>query len=184
MRGIGIMGLAGSGKDTLGNWLVRKHGYGRVAFADPLKLVAWYADPYVTLNDWPTFARRLSDKVAGPGSWDRAKVEHPEVRRFLQNLGQGIRAVDSEFWVRAALKTAQEVSDAGKPVVFTDVRYPNEAQALRDAGMPLVWVARPGVTRMDHESENLLGPEDADHILHNDRSREYLFTQARRKLAL
>jgi hypothetical protein len=168
MRGIGIMGLARSGKDTVGSWLVQKHGYGRVAFADPLKLVAWYADPYVTLNDWPTFARRLSDKVAGPGSWDHAKDEYPEVRRFLQNLGQGIRAVDSEFWIRAALKAAQEVSDAGKPVVFTDVRYPNEAQALRDAGMPLVWIDRPGLTRMTHESENLLGPADADHVIPND----------------
>lgn len=69
-------------------------GYRRVAFADALKVVAWKIDPWICLNDWPQYARRLSDKVTGRASWERAKDEYPEVRRFLQELGASMRAVD------------------------------------------------------------------------------------------
>ncbi|GAA1064683.1 hypothetical protein [Streptomyces asiaticus] len=167
MPNIGILGRARSGKDTAGRWLVENRGYNRVAFADPLREAAWKIDPYITLNDWPTFARRLSDKVAGPNSWDRAKDEYPEVRRILQNLGSAIRELDPDFWLRQALKTADEASErTGLPCVITDVRYPNEVAALKARGWHLVYIDRPGVPQLDHPSERLT-EDDADYVIRN-----------------
>ncbi|MCX4687305.1 hypothetical protein OG401_23885 [Kitasatospora purpeofusca] len=182
MRGFGIMGLAGSGKDTLGSWLVREHGFGRVAFADPLKNALLIADPYIATDSRHGYKHpagnwaRVSD-IVGEFGWERAKSQR-EVRRLLQNYGQSVRGMDPGFWVRAGVKVARAVDASGKPVVVTDVRYPNEADALRAAGLRLVWIDRPGIARMKHESENQLGPEDADHVLYNDSTTEALFAQA------
>lgn len=167
-RNIGLIGRARSGKDTAGRWLVEHGGYERVAFADPLKVAAWRIDPWICLNDWPQFARRLSDKVAGPASWERAKDDYPEVRRILQELGAAVRALDEDFWLRLALEKTTDVNAAGAPVVITDVRYPNEAESLRRAGFTLVYISRPGVPHLDHESEGALTMADADYVVANN----------------
>lgn len=174
MGNIGIIGRARVGKDTAGQWLVDNRGYRRVAFADPLKLAAWKIDPYITRHDWPTFARRLSDKVTGPASWERAKDEYPEVRRFLQELGSAVRDIDPEFWLRAALKKVTAANEDGVPCVITDVRYPNEATSLRRAGFHLIYIDRPGVPQLDHESEGALTADDADYTIRNSGPVEHL----------
>ncbi|MFI7096421.1 deoxynucleotide monophosphate kinase family protein [Streptomyces lydicus] len=169
---IGIMGLAGSGKDTAGKWLVDNRGYERVAFADPLKEAALKVDPLIEQVDMAFLSPgeapdvRLSEIVNGWG-WARAKDDAPEVRRFLQELGASIRALDEDFWLRQALKKAADVNETtGRPVVITDVRYPNEVAALRKAGWHLVYIDRPGTPRMAHESEQLT-EANADYLIQN-----------------
>lgn len=166
---IALIGKARSGKDTAADHLVRKHGYTRLAFADPLKEMAWRIDPWICVNDWPQYARRLSDKVAGPNSWERAKDEYPEVRRFLQALGQNIRSVDPGFWIRALLAKYSAISG---PVVVTDCRYGNELAALTMAGFRTLRITRPGVSGVDaaaaqHESETALDDYAAEYQLSN-----------------
>ncbi|MFJ1704511.1 hypothetical protein [Kitasatospora sp. NPDC088346] len=166
MRGIGIIGRARTGKDTIGERLVSKHGFARVAFADPLKAAVLKANPLYSL-DGKYGRARIADLVDEIG-WERAKSS-PEVRRTLQAFGQSIRDIDSGFWIRAAMRQARSVGKSGRrPVVITDVRYRNEATALHAAGFVLVHVDRPGVTRLSHESEGALGPQDAQVAIVND----------------
>ncbi|MFE5159142.1 hypothetical protein ACFRNT_11520 [Streptomyces sp. NPDC056697] len=188
MPNIGILGRARSGKDTAGRWLVENRGYNRVAFADPLREAALKLDPWIVhegdyaYSDWK---ERLSETVADNG-WERAK-ETLEVRRLLQQLGHSIRTLDEDFWLRQALKTADEASErTGLPCVITDVRYPNEVAALRERGWHLVYIDRPGVEQLDHPSERLTWP-DADYVIHNDsdlshflREVEWLWTKVNR----
>lgn len=190
MPNIGIMGLAGSGKDTAGKWLVDNRGYERVAFADPLKEAALKVDPIIgtrveevwdiVYGEWEdhsyTVEVRLSETVSRIG-WDAAKDTFSEVRRFLQELGASIRALDPDFWLRQALATAADVNERfGRPVVITDVRYPNEVDALRDAGWHLVYTDRPGTPRMVHESEQLT-EANADYLVHNDGDRAHFLRE-------
>lgn len=59
----------------------------------------------------------------------------PQVRRFLQYLGTDVRrAVDPGYWVRPTLATTARHLAAGHSVYLTDVRFPNEVDALRAAG--------------------------------------------------
>ncbi|MGH8964980.1 MAG: hypothetical protein ACRDXB_06585 [Actinomycetes bacterium] len=173
---IGIIGRARAGKDTVGQWLVDTHGYERVAFADPLKEAALKLDPVVMgsmrYGDTPY---RLSSAVRSSG-WEEAKDLFPEVRRILQELGASIRAIDEDFWLRAAIKRVLAANEADHPVVITDVRYPNEVASLRRAGFALLYIHRPGVAQLDHESERLT-PEDADHLICNDRSVSDLYRE-------
>ncbi len=162
---IGIIGRARVGKDTAGKWLVDNRGYRRVAFADALKEAALKADPIVDVTEHG----RIDDlfMVVDDFGWEEAKDRYHEVRRFLQELGAAVRAIDEDFWLRAAMKKVVEANDAGVPCVITDVRYPNEAASLKRAGFRLVFMERPGVPRMGHASENSLTPADADDYIHN-----------------
>lgn len=184
MGNIGIIGRARVGKDTAGQWLVDQRGYRRIAFADELKDAALKVDPIVddvedevwdiVYGEWELVRTervpvRLSDAVGVTG-WEAAKDSNPEVRRILQELGAAIRAIDPDFWLRAAMKKVQEANEQGVPVVITDVRYPNEAASLKRAGFHLVHIDRPGVPQMDHASENSLTEGDADFVIRNDGS--------------
>lgn len=169
MGNVGIIGRARVGKDTAGKWLVDNRGYRRVALADPLKAAALELDPIVVTDedDYDTPGDHLST-VVGYWNWEFAKDNFPEVRRILQELGRAVRTLDPDFWLRLALKATQEANEAGVPVVITDVRYPNEAESLRRAGFHLVYVDRPFVPHLDHESEGALTEDDADYVIHND----------------
>ncbi|WP_030240757.1 hypothetical protein [Streptomyces sp. NRRL S-455] len=140
-KSIGLIGPAQSGKDSVGARLRQRYGYQRVAFADPLKRAALNLDPYIPTGYGVTV--RLSALVADVG-WDYAKTTYPEVRRILQHAGQTVRDIDPDFWVRAAVPAIEAAERLNLPVVVTDVRYENEARALRNWGFALVRVTRPG----------------------------------------
>ncbi|MEV4037717.1 hypothetical protein [Streptomyces umbrinus] len=179
MGNIGIIGRARVGKDTAGKWLVEERGYRRVAFADPLRECALALDPIVDVIEYGDDVERLSQLVARIG-WEAAKGRNPEVRDTLQRIGQGVRAIDEEFWLRTALKNVNAANEAGVPAVVTDVRYRNEAASLMRSGFHLIHIARPGVPQLDHESENSLGPEDAHFLVVNDGDVEHLHEQLER----
>lgn len=159
---IGLIGYAGSGKDTVAAYLVRR-GYTRVAFADPVRSVLLSVNPLITRD-----GLRLQDAVKAHG-WDTAKRQFPEVRELLQGLGAGVRAALGEsVWLDHALRRLDALSG---PVVVTDVRYHNEARALQRRGFFLVWVQRPGVGPANaHASETGIPVELADAVLINDGS--------------
>lgn len=169
---IGLIGKARAGKDTFARRLVEKHGYQRIAFADPLKAVALTIDPIVVQGDYadPIFSPtlRLSRAVDEYG-WDVAKEQIPEVRRFLQHLGQAMRAkVRADLWLDLAMREADARTT---PVVITDVRYRNEAAAIVSRGGKLVRIIRPGAGTGDanatHASETELDDWPAYPVIEN-----------------
>ena len=169
---VGLIGRARSGKDTAAAALVEERGFTRLAFADPLREIALALDPFVGSpalpGDLAPFRGvRLSTAIDALG-WERAKDTIPEVRRLLQRLGtEGGRAVLGEnVWVDAAFA---KVTATDGPVVFTDVRFPNEADAIREAGGLLLRVVRPGVAPVAaHASETALDGYEVDADVWND----------------
>lgn len=76
-------------------------------------------------------------------AWDEdvfISVKTPAKRVAYQLLGQAVRRVDPEYWVRAAVES---VNWEREFPVFTDVRMPNEVSALYDAGAPVVYLRVP-----------------------------------------
>lgn len=60
---IGISGLAGSGKDTCADFLVRKHGFVKVGFADPMKRICRDVYGFSVGQLWgPSSARNAPDE--------------------------------------------------------------------------------------------------------------------------
>ncbi|SCL32953.1 hypothetical protein GA0070616_4598 [Micromonospora nigra] len=161
---VGMMGRARAGKDTVAARLVEAHGFRRYAFADALREAALIADPLVIPIGTVGMSVRLSELVAEVG-WEGAKA-HREVRRTLQQFGIGIRHLDPHFWVNVVM---DEVRHRSQPVVITDVRFPNEADAVEIMGGALWRVVRPGQDESDqHVSEVALSDRRADATLTND----------------
>ena len=164
-RHIAFIGQARSGKDTAGARLVQRWAFTRLAFADPLKHMALQVNPYVPTGYGVTV--RLEALVADVG-WERAKDTYPEVRPFLQRLGHSVREQDPDFWVRTLMTKVRSAGDWNMPVVVTDCRYGNEAEALRAAGFLLVRIQRPSLDSADpHASENELSNYPVDAALVN-----------------
>lgn len=169
---IGIGHTARAGKDTAAQALVRDLGYTRIGFADALKELALEADPMVlravgAVNVRPDHG--TLKWVVRTNGWDDAKARMPEVRRFLQNLGVGARKVFGEdVWVDRVMLLAQGIDK----LVVPDVRFPNEAAAIKAAGGHLVKIERNayvGVGR-NHESETALAEFDGwDKVIPNNR---------------
>lgn len=135
----GITGRARHGKDSVANILVGDYGAKKYSFAAKLKALALRVDPWI---DTAPMAR-LSTVLRERG--EEGAKDVPEVRRFYQELGTRAREVlGSDVWVRAVLEDARRDIMAGHPVVFSDVRFPNEAAAIRDLGGVLIRVLRPG----------------------------------------
>jgi len=146
MKSIGLIGLAGSGKDTAARGLV-KLGYRRLAFADELKSLAFYF------------------------GWDGEKDE--DGRRLLQDLGMAARRYNARFWIQYLNK--QIVRERLKePFVFTDVRFQNEADYVRSKYGIIVRIVRPGQIAEEHESELNQSQIVADYEVVNDGSIEDL----------
>lgn len=154
VRLIGLCGYARSGKDEVAKILTDEHGYQRVAFADALKDVAYLADRH--------FLAPLVDAYG----WEAAKQE-PRVREFLQDLGVAVRlTLGVDTWVNAALS---HYPYAVYPLtVVSDVRFPNEAAAIRERGGQVWRVTRPGTGPVNgHESETALDSDVPDRIIRN-----------------
>jgi len=166
---VGLAGFARSGKDSVGRVLVA-NGFVRRSFASPMRTALCRLNPLVETSSG---VMPLMDALYLLGSWEGLKVHAPGVRVLLQRLGSdvGREMFGEDFWVGQAFRGL----DGVESVVFTDVRFPNEGEAIRGRG-GVVWnVVRPGVGVVNgHVSESAMGGFVFDETVVNDGSFEDL----------
>lgn len=150
-RLVGLSGYARSGKDTAAQALVDL-GWRRDAFGDRLRDFLLALNPIVDIDVWEdeydpsnygAGSARLSDVIASRG-WERAKDELVEVRQLLQRCGTdaGRKVLGDDVWVNAVID--RHLVEF-QPLVIADVRFPNEAKAVKDSGGVIVRIERPGI---------------------------------------
>lgn len=108
-----------------------------------------------------------AEREGDTGAWDEETfiaAKTPAKRVAYQLLGQAVRSVDSGYWVRAAVESVDWEREFP---IFTDVRMPNEVEALYDAGAPVVCL------RVSHQvqRERLMGRDGAlpsEEALHHE----------------
>lgn len=185
---VGLVGRKRSGKDSVALIMIEQKWL-RAAFADTVRQVALAIDPVVMLGPSLDTVRtfdRLAMVVARDG-WDNAKVNHADIRRFLQRLGtEGVREIlGQDLWVDHTMD--EEVIpnlNAGDNVVITDVRFPNEIDAVRAAGGEIWRIDRPGLgpDTDTHASEMAWRRVQPDVIITNDGDLAELADKVRRQL--
>jgi len=147
---IALSGLAGAGKDTVADILVRDHGFTKMAFAAPLKEMLLDLDPIVGYYEPecdcscgccdgedldPMYLSDLYDKYGLTESDVKASTYGEEVRRLWERFGTDvIRKRWPNFWVE---QTREAIFATGRDrIVISDCRFPNEADMVYDLSLP------------------------------------------------
>lgn len=191
---IGANGKAQTGKDTTGQYLVEQHGFTRISFADAVRQAALGANPIIIVT--PDDLIRLEAKgvdteellvdfigydeselnyfirlkqIVEALGWELAK-EIDEVRTTLQRQGTeaGRDVHGQDCWLRIARRKAEGL----EKVVFTDVRFPNEAEFVRQLPFERAFtlrVSRDSAAKVaEHSSEQILPTELIDYEIDNN----------------
>lgn len=168
---IGLTGLAGAGKDTVADYLVEHYGFTKIAFADEMKRILREMDPILGMDLYsPGRVIHLSEALERYGEHGVKEV-YPTYRKYLQSFGtEGIRAIEENFWVNAAMKKITAKSN----YVFTDVRFPNEAAAIGSRRGTLWQIERPQVGKLSHVSESWVGKMGEEYLIANTGSLDKL----------
>jgi hypothetical protein len=160
---LGLSGWARSGKDTIANCMVENHGYLKMSFADPLKDALEALNPKVDISG---YYMPLATGLKLVGGWEGIKGHSTEVRPLLQRMGTevGREMFGENFWVDAAIDRIPD----GSKVIFADVRFPNEAKAIKDLGGQVWRVERVGYEAANgHISEHALDDYEFDERIRN-----------------
>lgn len=163
-RLIGLAGHARSGKDAAAAAIVKDSPlhWRRLAFADNLKALA------------ATMLPPVDRQLALQCGWDDGlKALY---RPNLQDLGSAGRSLlGANVWVSPVVSAM--LREPGFGYVITDVRYPNEVDAIHDIGGTVVRIERPGVAPYNsHVSEQRV---EVDHVIVNDGTLADLATKMR-----
>lgn len=193
---IGICGLIGCGKGTVGDILVENYGFTKLSFADKLKdgvatVFNWDRDMLegdtVESREW----RETQDKF-----WTRETGRTITPRLVLQEFGTDCmrHGFDNGIWV--SLVKQELVKYPNKNFVIPDVRFPNEANMIKSIhgevwrvkrGQDPVWMRMYediGVEPKDvHESEWRWAKVDFNNVIYNDLGIDELKSQVKGLLA-
>lgn len=164
---VGFTGYSQCGKDTAASFLTER-GWTRLAFADALRDSVYRLNPLV-LTGAGIKNVRVQDIVDDIG-WDVAKVEYPEIRQLLQRMGTevGRDLYGENFWVDRVLAQIKALSQYSHYVV-TDVRFPNEVDAVRSVGGKVFRIYREGVGAVNtHISDTGVDDLEVDGVILND----------------
>lgn len=148
---IGVAGLKGAGKDTVSNYFVHKYGFHKYAFAEPIYQMLSIAFPLSTLSlisQNPNQKEQLQHQFKETELYDGVYGRH-----LLQNLGTDFfRSYDPNIWIKLAHHNTQHYKD----VIFSDVRFPEEVQFIKNHGGILIYVEYPlsDIDHDNHESES------------------------------
>jgi hypothetical protein len=173
---IGVSGCKRSGKDTIGKYLVNNHGFVRIAFADSLKdackIIFGFSDEQVHGDE----AKEVVDEY-----WKHAP------REILQKVGTELfrdtlplvcQNISKDVWIRSVDRKIKNLQKLGhNKFVITDLRFPNEAQFIKQNGGTIWKVSRDIIknNQTDHQSEALIDDLPYDHLFDNSRTIDDLF---------
>ena len=146
---IGLTGPKGVGKSTYACKLTGFWGE-VLSFAEPLRQMAEQIVP----RDYLT--NRKEEVIPWLGVTGR---------QILQTLGtEWGRALDPQIWVKIAEDHLSK--NDSSPIIFDDVRFPNEAEMIRSRGGQVWRLTRAGVVSNDtHSSENGIPDELVDRVI-------------------
>jgi len=185
---IGFGGYLRSGKDTIADHLVARHGFVKVNMSAPIRDFLLAVNPIIFAKPFTKrqalaalFGRtitysyvRYREYEETVGGYTEAKT-HPEVRALLQRIGYdgGRLIIGDDVWTNIISRAIVAYREAGTGVIISGIRFPNEQTLVHDHGGRLIWVHRPSLPTpaadtAGHATEHTLTADTFDDVLVND----------------
>lgn len=159
---VAFAGTKGAGKDTAADVLVTEHDFTRVRMADGLKTM---------LRALLTYRGMADDLIERYIEGDLKETPCPALngrtmRHAMQTLGTdwGRKMIDEDIWVDSTHDRILAVGDA----VVSDIRFPNEAEMIKDLGGTVIRIDRDTGAVDPHVSEQLTSGLLVDWVVRND----------------
>jgi hypothetical protein len=139
---IGIVGLIGSGKDTVADYLTNFHGFRRESFAGALKdaISAVFGWDRTLLEGRTASSRKWRETV---DQWwsDRLGIPNLTPRYILQQWGTEVcrGSFHDAIWIASLENRLRSATD---DIVISDCRFPNEIESIRNAGGLIIRTSR------------------------------------------
>ena len=184
---VGVVGLIGSGKDTVSERLVQKHNFKKDSFAKSLKdavssMFNWDREMLEGKTDESREWREQPDAF-----WSKRFNKDVTPRWVLQHFGTEVmrQNMHDAIWIDSCLARYK-----GEPTVISDTRFENEIKTIRESGGKIILVKRG--TDPDwftsyvegnimptgiHSSEFAWAKSDFDYVIRNDGTLEELYAQ-------
>ena len=160
---VGMAGYKRVGKDTAAEVLVTDFGFDRYALADPLKqaVSALFGFAPEEINGeakdlahlfWNITPRQALQVVGTELIRNELRKHFPHITNLhIERMKQEARLHDD--------------------LVITDVRFPDEVEAVQDLGGIVIRIHRPGYEASAHPSETLIDTAPVDYEVINDASK-------------
>lgn len=138
---VGLYGPSRAGKDETAGFFVQDFGYEQRAQAAAIRTILLGLNPLIS-DDVGTVMtmQELFDHC--DGDWDRVKAVSRDSVDYMIRLGQTCRdVIGLDVWLNTAIPS---VNSKAK-IVISDVRQPNEYEAIKARGGQVWKITRPGV---------------------------------------
>jgi len=148
---IGFAAKKGSGKDLIAQHLVEKYNFKRYAFGDPVKDVCKILFGF---SDEQLFGdkKEIRDNTLGIRPRDAfQKIDTEFGRKYIHNLFPLLEMKHGELWIEIFKRNYNK----NQNIVISDVRFPNEAKAIRELGGVIIYIDSKYSKEDTHESEFL-----------------------------
>jgi len=159
---VGLVGKSGSGKDKFFSQVLAPLGYTRLSLADAVRVfsILLFTRVYEGIDkDTSSLIRVFPYLYQEMFSMNKS----PLARTIQQYVGTELvkRKFDRDYWIKVLDPLVRERIERGIKVAITDVRFPEEAEYIRNNGGLLIKMTgssrySEGEPVADHDSEKLI----------------------------
>ena len=176
---IALTGKAGVGKDTFADYLVKYHGFVKIAFADPLK------DTLKNLFNFSHEQLYGHLKEVVDEEWNVSPREVMQkfgtdiIRDQFTKIFPQLKLDKDSFWIHRLGKTLD--TNKSERIIVTDARFDNEIEFLKERGFGILRITRNNLKSSSitsHSSENGVTEKNYNHIIDNNGSVDKLYKEA------
>lgn len=159
---IGLYGPSRSGKDEVAKVLVADFGFEQRAQAAAIRTILLELNPLIKDNDGVLYTMQELFEAC-KNDWDRVKAASHDSTDYMIRLGQSARdTLHKDVW----LNTAFPPIGSDKKIVISDIRQPNEYEAVKARDGEVWKIIRKGVEKRD--MDGLLDHLEFDAVIHNN----------------
>ncbi|AUY15728.1 MULTISPECIES: hypothetical protein [Serratia] len=164
---IAFMGISGSGKDFLSNYLISNHEFIRLSFSDQLKKLANYIYPWMKKDYTPD--EKMSPLNLTLPTGDFISYSPREIWLSLDKL----RKIEEKIFIRMLseeLKLLENDGESKKNIIITDIRSNEEFAWSKNNQFTIVHIERQNNNYKKYEIDKYVNENKLKSDYHFDNS--------------